>query len=369
MIRVTLTDRVDFTALGERWRDLELRAAGSFFLSWTWIGCLVEERFPRPLLVEAIEDGRTVALALFNRGRRWGLPMLWLHESGSAELDSPYIEQNGVLAEAGREAELTRLCLQPVLRRFAVVLSGVDALTATVAEALAGIVPVRKVQASPYADLARLRAEGRDFLATRRANTRQQIGRSLRWYASESGAGAPRVEPPESVEQAWSMLDSLSALHQATWTERGKAGSFSRPFFRRFHRALIARGLERGEVALLKISYGEIIVGYLYNFQFRNKMSSYQSGFRYQRDVSVARPGLVAHVAAIRLAVGQSTESYEFLAGDDRYKRSLSDAERSQFWLEAGPVWAPGLLLSWLRRGGPVRWGAPAKCRDSLHAP
>ena len=102
MIQVFVREGVDFAELGRRWSDLESRSACSFFLSWTWTGCLIEERFPNPVLVEAIDDGRTVALALFNRTRRWGVPVLWLHESGDPALDCPWIEQNGVLTEAGR---------------------------------------------------------------------------------------------------------------------------------------------------------------------------------------------------------------------------------------------------------------------------
>ena len=33
------------------WRDLESRSDASFFQSWTWTGCLVEERFLRPGLI------------------------------------------------------------------------------------------------------------------------------------------------------------------------------------------------------------------------------------------------------------------------------------------------------------------------------
>ncbi|HQT78274.1 MAG TPA: hypothetical protein PLD10_14560, partial [Rhodopila sp.] len=61
----------DFAALGRRWRDLEQRSAGSFFQSWTWTGCLIEERFADPVLVEAVDGNRTVGLALFNRRRHW----------------------------------------------------------------------------------------------------------------------------------------------------------------------------------------------------------------------------------------------------------------------------------------------------------
>ncbi len=376
MIHVAVRKDVDFVDLGRRWCDLEARSSCSFFLSWTWTGCLIEERFPNPVLVEATEDGRTVALALFNRTRRWGLPVLWLHESGSPTLDCPWIEQNGVLAEMGREAELTRLCLRAVLRGGHVMLSGIDATTHAAVRDLAGIVRVLRVQASPYADLAGLRATATSHLASRTANTRQQLARSMRWYAAEAGgtaggtaggaASEPMVEQAATVGAAWAMLNSLAELHQARWVGRGAAGSFAQPFFRRFHRALIERGMGRGEIALQRISFGEMIVGYLYNIRFRNQVLAYQSGFLYRQDASAARPGLVAHAVAIRAAMQHNIDIYDFLAGDDRYKLSLSDAERPLWWLEAGPAWSPALRLRQWAGLLKTVWRRTAKWRGSL---
>ena len=237
----------DFAELGVRWRDLEQRAALSFFQSWTWVGCLAEERFSDPVLVEATEDGRTVALALFNRvRRRIGPAVLYLGESGSADLDCPYVEQNGVLAEAGREAALTELCLRAVASRYDLVLSGVGDAVLAASRRAAGLVRVGRSQPSPFVDLAALRRQGGDYLAGRSANTRQQIRRSERFY------GPIAVERAATVEAAHAMLDEMAGLHQAAWTARGQPGCFARPFFRRFHRALIAAGVPRGEVALLQ---------------------------------------------------------------------------------------------------------------------
>jgi CelD/BcsL family acetyltransferase involved in cellulose biosynthesis len=367
-MRVAVRSDVDFAELGRRWRELEARSSCSFFLSWTWTGCLIEERFPNPVLVEVTEEGRTVALALFNRTWRWGMPVLWLHESGSPEVDCPWIEQNGVLTEAGREAELTRLCLAAVLRRGHVMLSGIDATTQAAVQDLAGIVRVLRVQESPFADLAGLRAAGVSYLASRSANTRQQLARSMRWYAAEAGGAAsgPAIEEAATVEAAWSMLNSLAELHQARWVGRGKAGSFAQPFFRRFHRALIERGVERGEIAVEKVSFSGIIVGYLYNFRFRNQIFAYQSGFHYRQDASAARPGLVAHAAALKAAVSQGVDLYDFLAGEGRYKRSLSDSERCLWWLEAGPAWSPVLRFQQWAGELKTKWRGGAKCRNSL---
>ncbi len=343
MIAVGLSAVQDFVALGVRWRDLEQRAQGSFFQSWTWVGCLAAERFADPILVQVTDDGRTVALALFNRVRRWiGPPVLHLTESGNAELDCPHVEQNGVLAEAGREEALTTLCLRAAVRGHDLVLSGVGERELAAVRNVAGLVLVGRSQASPDLDLAALRRAGSDYLAERSANTRQQIRRSARHYERD---GPIRVERADSVAAAHAMLDAMAVLHQATWTARGKPGSFARPFFRRFHHALIAQAIPRGEVALLRVTCEETIVGILYNFVYRSRMLAYQSGFSFEPQAPQAKPGLTCHSLAIRLALTQGLQVYDFLAGDSRYKRSLSDGAHRQIWARAGQLWSPPLLI------------------------
>jgi CelD/BcsL family acetyltransferase involved in cellulose biosynthesis len=141
------------------------------------------------------------------------------------------------------------------------------------------------------------------------------------------------------------MLDEMAMLHQTAWEARGEAGCFARPFFRRFHRALIERALGRGEVALLRVSGGGVVIGILYNFQFRGEMLAYQSGFSYRGAEKRAKPGLTCHHAGVRFALEQGCEVYDFLAGEGRYKRSLADGGHRQTWVETGPFWSVRLLL------------------------
>lgn len=339
MTDVRVTKGVDFAELGTRWRDLEARADCSFFQTWTWVGCLAPERFTDPVLVEAAENGRTVALALFNRTRRG---MLYLSESGSAALDCPYVEQNGVLAETGRAEELTVACLRAVAARHVVVMSGVGETTLRAARDAAGLVWSWRSQVSPFVDLEALRHSGVDYLTERSANTRQQIRRSDRFYGRN---GTIETKRAETVAEAWAMLDAMGVLHQATWTARGKPGSFAEPFFRRFHLALIEAAAPRDEVLLLRVSCQEAVVGILYGFSFRGRMLAYQSGFDYGVEDRQAKPGLTCHHAAIRYSLAQGFKIYDFLAGEDRYKRSLGDRDYTQNWMEAGPSWSPRLLV------------------------
>ncbi|MFL5257239.1 MAG: GNAT family N-acetyltransferase [Rhodopila sp.] len=73
-------------------------------------------------------------------------------------------------------------------------------------------------------------------------------------------------------------------------------------------------------------------------------MSAYQSGFVYRDDDNQAKPGLTCHLAAILDALNRGMDIYDFLAGDDRYKRSLADQSHPQFWVEAGPLSSVRLL-------------------------
>jgi CelD/BcsL family acetyltransferase involved in cellulose biosynthesis len=192
-----------------------------------------------------------------------------------------------------------------------------------------------------------IRRSGGDVTAAWSANTRQQVRRSDRDFQQHGAIGVRCAASPTEAE---TLLDQLAALHQASWQARGRDGSFAAPFFRRFHRALIAEGLPRGEIALLHVSAGEVRIGVLYNFVWRGRMLAYQSGLAYQPGAARAKPGLSCHHAAMRYALEHGLDVYDFLAGDSRYKRSLSRADRPMMWLSCGPVFRPDLLAEWFRQ-------------------
>jgi CelD/BcsL family acetyltransferase involved in cellulose biosynthesis len=95
----------------------------------------------------------------------------------------------------------------------------------------------------------------------------------------------------------------------------------------------------------LRLSSGGTVIGILYNFVHRGRMLAYQSGFAYRADEKRAKPGLTCHRRAIEAALDAGLDRYDFLAGDDRYKRSLADAAHQQVWATAGPFWSPFMLL------------------------
>jgi CelD/BcsL family acetyltransferase involved in cellulose biosynthesis len=338
----------DWNALGEAWRALEAEADGSFFQSWTWVGCRVAERFTNPLLLRASEAGRVVGLALFNvTGPPWAR-RLWLHETGSPAEDSVFIEHNGPLLARGR-ADLLRPLLAAALRHGRLMLSGVGEAVWLAARDL-GACQMLATRKAPCVRLAGMTGEA-DWLAGLSHSTRYRLRRSRRSYEAQAGPhGRLEVRAAADVAEGLAFLDTLAALHQAHWVARGKPGAFAEPAFVTFHRELLARGMPRGELRILRIAAvgdaGRIDLGNLYNIRWRQCDYAYQSGFNYQDAEQHQLPGLTCHNAAIANSICDGMQIYDFLAGDARYKTSLSNTNVNMYWLGLVRPWTYyGLLL------------------------
>jgi len=345
---ISVTDLTDLNALGERWRALETRAAAPFFQSWTWVGCLAAERFPDPVVLAVQQDGRDLALALFNRRTsRLSPKTLWLGESGMPSLDVMYVEHNGILLDQDR-ADLLAPCLRAALgpalgRRL--VLSGVNDAHLQAARHTNALVRVQRSQPAPYIDFTLIAPDTDAFLQGLGPNTRYQLRRSARRYAAH---GPLSVHRAASVAEAQDTLDELAGLHQVSWVERGRSGAFANPYFRKFHRELITRAMPRAEVDLLRITAGPQLIGCLYNFRLNGSVLAYQSGFNYPAAGPHQKPGLTSHHLAIDMYRAAGVQRYDFLAGEERYKSSLSNASATLHWFDVVPTWSPRGVITHL---------------------
>lgn len=336
MVELRLSPPPDWPALAQAWRALEAQAACSFFQSWSWAGCRAAARFPAPLLLEARAGGELLALGLFNRRRGRLGPALWLNASGDPALDVVHVEYNGLLLAPAAPPTLPAEALRLALSRGALVLPGIDGAHRTAA-ARAGAVIRDTAHPSParWIDLAAVRAHPDGHLGLLSPNTRQQLRRSLRAYAT------PQIQRAETLDQARTWLAALAVLHQQTWTARGKPGAFAQPGFSAFHDELLATAWPRGEIDLLRIAAGGEVLGYLYNFVWRGRVANYQSGFNYAAAVATPRkPGLTSHHLATMHYAAAGQTAYDLLAGDARYKSSLAQRTTELHWIEALPRWS-----------------------------
>ena len=331
------------------WRQIESEKPRGFFLSWHWVGAWLKWLGDsiNPYMFIAWEGTKPVAAAILVRHedmkynliniRQW-----WVHETGIEEWDSLTLEDNGFLVRSDLDYDPLPQCLGWLLDY----LSQTDEILIRRCDAAIGrpLLNVAKSKGWTNSDsnfslrhfvyLSELRestagsctveACALQHLEKLGRNTRAAIRRSLRTYEEY---GPVHIETAQTQEQAHDFLSALKALHQETWTARGKSGSFAKRGFERFHRHLIDESFSAGVIELCRISAGPRAIGYLYNFRYGGWVHNYQSGLAYGESQH-CKPGLVWHHMAIANAAHSGAIAYDFMAGDVRYKRNLGTHTR-----------------------------------------
>ena len=350
-------DAEGLACLGARWRELAARSDASFFQDWGWVGCMAAERYPDPVLIEIERDGALIGLALFNRSKRRDRAAWHLQESTDPALESVFVEHNGPLLSISdpvlRQAVLADLFTRAMHesvdgsmnRPRQIVLSGVGPEVADAISMTGGLVKQKSVRMAPFADFA-THGGDRPFIERLSRNTRHQLRRSNRLYDTNGGLDVRRAD---TVEEGLQFFAEMVEFHRDTWEARGKPGAFATPMALKFYRMLLSAGIPTGEVDLLRIAAGTVSIGFLMNFTYNETVSAYQSGFNYAAALPHQKPGLTSHYVAIEAYRARGYKSYDFLAGADRYKLSLANAERWLHWLSAAPHWHPSSIGARLR--------------------
>jgi CelD/BcsL family acetyltransferase involved in cellulose biosynthesis len=166
------------------------------------------------------------------------------------------------------------------------------------------------------------------YLSLLSANTRQQIRRSLKGYEHR---GKLAISVTQSLDETLSFFSGLCSLHQARWQDKGEKGAFGTAFSLRFHQHLVRAAFGKGELQMARIQAGDEVIGYLYNFVRNGHVYFYQNGFDYAA-AGKLNPGHVAHYMAINYNAEAGHRTYDFLSGQQRYKRSLAGEEVMLYW-------------------------------------
>lgn len=322
------------------WTDLLGRSKySSFFLSPEWVGSWVET-YGKDFELEWVswaDHGQVVAGCLLARRRVFVGPcpirLLALNTAGEDAFETPFVEFNDVLCEAGYEEAVARSLVDTLTttRWHQFLLCGIE--KASVAGRMVAMdLPASwssSIRESPYVDLARVREAGYDGLLS--GNTRSKLRRSIKEYA---GRGVLGVDTPQDLAECLRYFDKLVALHRLSWAARGKQGAFVNDKVINFHEALIEKGWKSKRAEVIRIFCGNDDVGYLYNFLYKGKVYFYQSGLAYEK-ANTIRPGLVAHYLTVQHYADRQFIEYDFLAGEARYKTSLATNQRSLGWYTA----------------------------------
>jgi hypothetical protein len=305
----------------------------------TWLESLPKSMVDIRLVVGYLDDEPVIGFFIGrNFQKRFGIlptQVISLNRTGDRYFDILAVEYNSMLFDSSNSIDLDSLFLYiKSLDWDELILPGVSLDFVSIASLLDNSSPhfhvfIDKIQNSYYVELQRIRDSGMNYLHLLSANKRSQVRRSIKQYEMESKIQSRLAA---DADEAILMLDQLACLHQQRWKNRGKPGAFSNEYFYQFHRDLIRNCFTNGEIQMLHIFNDNMTIGYLYNFVYQRKVLFYQSGFTYSPGNN-HRPGLVAHYFAIIHNAEQNMLTYEFLAGDSDYKRSLATNSAPLYWV------------------------------------
>lgn len=114
-------------------------------------------------------------------------------------------------------------------------------------------------------------------------------------------------------------FDILVDLHQRRRESLGERGCFSDPRFTGFLKTIATDSLQRGELSLLWSEYESEPMSATICFRHSGVVSMYQSGVN--PDLMQYRPGHLQNLIAIRDGISHHMKTYDFLRGDEPYKR------------------------------------------------
>lgn len=315
--------------LQQHWQTLEQKSQTPFFLSWHWIGCWLRVFQPTAIVVEARQYDELLGLGILcqhtiTRHRLLQKKQLLLQQTGQPAQDQIWIEYNDfLLSEQAPEA--TRAAMIAVVSTELTdwdewQISGLPQHQCPAWIQASGLSARLGWEAPCYTvDLTALRASGKEYLDTLSGNSRYQIRRAIKVIEQQ---GKLQLVQPDSLEQALGWWQAIKPWHLQRFGASIDGSGFANPDFLAFHQALITENWPQGTLELQCLKAGEHVLGYFYNFIYRQRVYFYLAGLAPVADKQ-QKPGLVGHSLLIAHYAARGFACYDFMAGEARYKAQL----------------------------------------------
>ena len=149
-------------------------------------------------------------------------------------------------------------------------------------------------------------------------NTQKQINRSIKLLEQQGDLQLQIA----AMEDKLLWLESIADLHKQQWRPTEWGSGFDNPVFTQFHQSLI----KQQSTVLIKLNLNNKALAYGYYFCFNNQVLFYLSAMEKSDDNRI-KVGLVLHYKAMQYFAEIGFQEYDFLAGEARYKSSLSDQQ------------------------------------------
>ena len=316
------------------WQKIEKTANISFFQSWPWIDAwlTVARKDVRPILFKV--NNEVVGLVFTGFGttkdhRFLSFPTFVLWGTGNDNIDVSAPEYNSPIILPGYEKVVRSAMIDFLMTdsRFKKV-TRIDLRRVPDTEYDDYIVDGYhydryKIEDSFAVTLSSLKGDDNNISKVISKGAYSQIKQSRKRYEEEFGTIS--YERAENATKAQNWFVELGKLNKKRFNDKKQKGVWDYPKLVNMHRAFLDRYFEKGLAEVVRVRAGDTTIGYLYNFLFRGRVYYYMGGFVYHTDNKL-RPGMVTHAEAIlHYAKERDFEYYDFLAGNQPYKKRLSN--------------------------------------------
>lgn len=326
-VSMSSSNDIDINTLAINWLALEKQADCSFYLTWSWMEHWLKTLPTEYCVLQAHKNNAIVGLAIVVKAEKklfgcFSIQQWWLNRSGDQRLDQCWIEYNDFLIakqyqEETRTALLHYIKSQQSWDEFIVGMSNTATLkqfnclsnnTVMVFKDVGYVVNYTQVQDSYEKNVLS-------------KNTRQKLRQSDKLLAQQ---GDFSLEIIQGKDKKLHLAD-LALLHIKRWQDSDTPSGFTNPFFQKMLNHLI----DDPQVEIIVMRQNDVALGYLINFVYQGRVYFYLSALTKISNNKI-KLGMLLHQLAINYYQEQGMQYYDFLAGDARYKKSLTNFSYQQ---------------------------------------
>jgi len=187
-------------------------------------------------------------------------------------------------------------------------------------------------------------------------NTRGTLKRFERRALNNFKVEFVKYDKFRSVPEA---MNVLFRLHQKRQNAKGECGVFSNDTTRRFHVDLAQSFAQKGWLSLFFLTFNEIPVSTVYNFEYNGKIYGYLSGF--DPEYASYQPGQLAIQYLIKYAISRNLRELDFLRGDEAYKAHWTKNTRNNLIFKFNNRGLKSRFYEWNMTHSPVSYVSGAR--------
>ena len=313
--------------LGSLWRILQQRADCTFFLSWQWISNWLALVTSQMFVIEAYRDNNIVGLGVFVEQERkvFGfipIKQWYLHRTGIEQQDQIWVEYNDFLLDSQIADEVRNQminaisCYDHTVQEFVIGLSA-DKVISCFNKYFDHSRELITTQGY-LIDLSSVKENYLDCIPSK--NTRSQIKRSDKLLNQQDRIKFDVVTDKDDIKV---LLTEIAELHIKRWQNTIEGSGFTNDLFMAFHQKLANDGNSIVQISVLSLDNKSL--GYLLNFVYNDRVYFYLSALTTSPNNKI-KIGLSLHSKAIQYYLRLNIKTYDFLGGEARYKKSLSNS-------------------------------------------